>query len=133
MVRVCAAASLLFALLLQRFYVPVQCRGIDKSLSLDVSLEPSNVVVTFPSQPCGDSVLVAWDPPAKSYFVESYRVTCEDIGFSDRKIEVVDGDLTEVIVGPLQLNSTYRCLVASWSKLYGASQAIASKAFSTAK
>lgn len=98
----------------------------------NVSLEPSNVVVTFPSEPCGDSALVEWNPPSKASLLQSYRIICEASDFYDRVIEIVDGDATEVQVGPLQLDSTYRCFVASRSKL-GTSQPIASEPFSTKK
>ena len=129
MLRLRISASLLFALLLQRFSVPVECLGKGK-LANDVSLEPTNVVVTFPSEPCGDSALVEWNPPSKGFLVESYRVICEASDLSDRVIEIVDGDTAEVEVGPLQLDSIYSCLVASRSKL-GTSQPVASEPFST--
>ena len=98
----------------------------------DVSLEPSNVVVTYPSERCGDSALVEWSPPSKSSLVKSYRIICEASDFYDRVIEIVDGDATELQIGPLQLDSTYRCFVASRSK-FGTSQPIASETFSTKK
>ena len=131
MLRLRIPASLLFALLLQRFSVSVECLGKDKLVE-DIFPEPSNVVVTFPSEPCGDSALVEWNSPSKAFLVQSYRVICEASDFSDRLVEIVDGDATEVEVGPLQLDSTYRCFVALRSK-FRTSKAVASEPFSTEK
>ena len=126
MLRLCISISLLFAFFLHP--VCVQCLG---KLEKDVSLQPSNVIVTFPSSSCGDSAFVEWDPPSKAFLIESYRVTCEATDLSDRVFVVVEGDVTKVEVGPLQLDSSYRCIVISRSKIYGSSQPVASEPFST--
>lgn len=125
-------AFLLLVVLLQPLTSPVRCVG-NKNLINGVDLEPKNVVVTFPSEPCGDFALVEWDPPSKSFLVENYRVVCEATDLSDRVIDLVGGDSTEAVFGPLQLSSTYRCLVVSRSKIYGSSRVVVSEPFSTSK
>ena len=117
-------------MILQTLLGSVQCLD-KKKLIKDVSLEPENVSVTFPSERCGDSVLIGWDPPAKEFLIESYRVTCEAIDLTDRVVELVGADLEEVVVGPLKQDSTYTCFVTSRSKIHGTSKPVPSKPFST--
>lgn len=129
MLRLCIPAPLLFVLLLQPLCAPVQCLNKLKLTSY-VSLEPSNLAVAFPSKPCGESAFVKWDPPSMAFLIKSYRVTCE-ARVSHRVVKIVEGSLTESEIGPLQDDSTYRCFVASVSKIYGISRPVASEVFST--
>lgn len=130
--RLNIAAPLLLAVLLPSFFNPAECLDGSKLIK-GVDLEPENVLVTFPSDPCGDFALVEWDPPSKDFLIESYRVSCEAADFSDRVVDLIGADSTDAVIGPLQLNSTYRCFVASRSKLYGSSRPVASEPFSTSK
>lgn len=110
----------------------VECLGKNKFIN-DVTLEPENVEVVFQPETCGDSAFVTWNPPSKDILVESYRVTCEAVDFTDRVVEVVDGQTTQVVIGPLKSDTTFICSVASWTKFHGASGVVYSKAFLTEK
>lgn len=102
--------------------------GKDK-LFAAFSNTPSNVRVTFPTEPCGANALVEWTAPPKDIFVETYVVKCESL--DDRVIDIVDGDTTSLVIGPLELNSTYICYVAARTKFHGTSKAASSDPFST--
>ena len=123
---------ILAAFLLIPFLHTVQSLGKGKA-TIDLVLEPQNVLATFPSEPCGDSVIVEWTAPPKDLLVVGYGVSCEAIDLSDRLGELVSGDVTAVVIGPLKMNSTYRCSVSSRTKLYGASKPVSSQPFSTTR
>lgn len=130
MMRLHSMAQTFCALLLLHVIHPVEGLGKDK-LTKDIAPEPESVLVTFPSEPCGDLAFVTWTAPPKEFLVESYLVTCEASDLTDRLAQIVDGGTTEVIIGPLELNSTYKCFVSSRTKFHGTSKPASSEPFST--
>ena len=106
--------------------------GKDK-LSKKFAQEPENVLATFPSEPCGDSVLIQWAPPSQDFLIQSYMVTCETDDMSGRVVELVDGDSYRAVVGPLKFDSTYTCSVVSRTKLHGNSDPSFTEPFVTDK
>ncbi len=106
--------------------------GKDK-LSKKFAQEPENVLATFPSEPCGDSVLIQWAPPSQDILIQSYMVTCETDDMSGRVVELVDGDFYRAVVGPLKFDSTYTCSVVSRTKLHGNSDPSFTEPFVTDK
>lgn len=77
----------------------------------EVAPPPRDVVVTFPSVECGDKALVEWKQPIDFYLVQKYYVKCKSL--KDRIVEIVDGSMTQTLIGPLQLDSKYQCEVAA--------------------
>ena len=94
---------------------------------------PENVRATFPSEPCGNSVLVQWTTPSHDFLIDSYLVTCETVNLDDRVVDVVGGDVYQAVIGPLRLDLTYRCSVSSTTSLHGTSKPAYSGTFLATK
>ena len=90
---------------------------------------PSNVEVAFPSENCGNSVLVMWNTPSGEE-VDSFTIVCVGDGTVSTEAKV-SGDFTEAIVGPLDTSGIeYTCSVSAQNK-FGSSQAASSNVFVT--
>lgn len=100
-------------------------------LENDFAPVPENVLAMFPSEACGDSVFIEWAPPSQDFLIQSYLVMCESQNLDDRVVNLVDGDTRQAVLGPLKIDSMYRCSVASRTKLHGTSEPAYTESFST--
>lgn len=121
MVRQSTRASHVFVLLTSMFFCFVFSLNKEE-LTNKFDLAPENVLATFPSEPCGDSVLIEWTPPPKDLLIQSYLVKCESSDLVDRIIKIVDNGIYQIVIGPLKSDVTYSCSVATRTKLQGTGQ-----------
>ena len=121
MVRHSTRASHVFVLHVPLLLCLASAASKEKLLR-NVELTPENVLATFPSEPCGDSVLVQWTPPSEDFLIQSYLIICETNDLVDRISKIVDSEMNQAEIGPLKSGDTYSCSVAARTKLHGTSQ-----------
>lgn len=121
MVRQSTRASPVLVLLASMCFCLV--RSLNKGkLANSFESRPENVLATFPSEPCGDSVLIQWTPPSQDFLIQSYLVLCETDNLEDRISKIVEDGIYKTVMGPLKSGVTYSCSVAARTKLHGTGQ-----------
>ena len=121
MMRYSTRASHVFVPLLP-LLICLASAASEEKLIKNVELTPENVLATFPSEPCGDSVLIRWTPPSQDFRIQSYLVICKTNDLVDRVSKIVDSEMNQAVIGPLKSGYSYSCSVAARTKLHGTSQ-----------